>query len=166
MIYALTKKDVSQQAIDEIKQAIKDRSRDEIQKHVNKGTIIHVMNERDILNPYCIFCGEDVFPTKAQSPRGRKAHRKWHFQHNSNSECIAPQVSAEPEGNPADHGCYIALGCETDENGNHTERHRQECNCKTYCHLASNINERLSPAALLEAAITDFSPCLAAPSQT
>jgi hypothetical protein len=143
MIYALTKNDVPFSDRKNIAQAIEDMDQGVIKKYVDEDTITHVMDKRDTLNLYCIFCGYEVLPKGIGAPRScctaqsNCSFRNWYFQHRHNSEDPGELGIKHPDR----YGCYIAHGCEID---NHSVRHRHDCPAivdrKTYCHLASKHN--------------------------
>jgi hypothetical protein len=138
MIYALTKNDVPFSDRKNIAQAIEDMDQGVIKKHVDEGTITHVMDERDIPNLYCIFCGYEVLPKGIGVPHSCcTAQSNWYFQHRHNSNCIGEDSGELCIKHPAPCTCCIALGCEL---RNHSYQHRHDCQAivdrKTYCHLA------------------------------
>ncbi len=140
MIYAL----LNQHQAHADCQAIPARDAAIIQTWVTAGVIVQIMQANQMAGPfYCVYCRDTVQPTDARPPHGLTAAHPWHFQHDHIGDCIdhtrnPPTPHALGIENPANHGCYILLGCETTP-----QRNRKDCQtivdgC-TYCHLARTI---------------------------
>jgi hypothetical protein len=161
MIYAMTRRDISDAARLAIAHAIQHRDSHTIELYVVSGDIVHVMafpteeavsSEREL---FCIFCRIPVFSTDARAPGWCPAKNPWHFEHRRTGympgDCVGrtrnpPIPHALGIENPADHGCYVLLGCEVNANGMPSERHRTRCQTidlgRTYCHLAVAVRPR------------------------
>lgn len=144
MIYALLIQHQARADCLVIAQAIQCRDAIIVRKWVNAGVIIHVMQANLMACPfYCLYCRDTVRPTDARPPRRLVAANPWHFQHDNIADCIsrtrnAPMPNALGIENPANHRCYVLLGCET-----MPHRNRRDCQtivggC-TYCHLAQTM---------------------------
>lgn len=151
MIYALAKQDTSRDERLSIAQAIRDRNSIVIHQHVTNGTIFHIMDVPNDYESFCIYCCNPVIASDLRAPRGQQAQHTWHFEHTREGHCpgnCVGQVRHPPTPyalnmdlrNPRRHGCYVRLGCETDDNGASSARHRTRCKTivrgHTYCHLA------------------------------
>ena len=144
MIYALVQRNTSHDERLAIAQAILDGDSEVIQRHVENGTIIHIMDVQG-RRIFCIHCCNPVRVTRRRAPHGRRAQHPWHFEHieddHTTCRCVdrvrrPPTPFALGLQNPSAHGCYILLGCE-DVN----DRDRTCCKTinnrrNTYCHLA------------------------------
>jgi hypothetical protein len=124
-----------------IAQAIANRDAVAIRPWVTAGVIVHVMHAPAGTSYFCIHCRDHVFPTDQRPPRGLTAAGPWHFQHETEPDCVGqtrqpPLPHALGIENPANHGCYVCLGCETTP-----DRNRRDCQTivagRTYCHLAT-----------------------------
>ncbi len=150
MIYSLIKSDVSDADRLVIAKAIYNSDVSVIENHALNGNIVHIMDAASDEGLTCVFCRILVFATDARAPHGLEAVRTWHFEHRRTGylpgQCVghvrrAPIPDALGVENPAQHGCYICMGCETAVYGNATDWHRTACKTidrsRTYCHLAT-----------------------------
>lgn len=150
MIYALFERNTPCDDRLAIARAIWQNDSIAIQEYVTSGTIVHIMDvqsdtRRDL---FCVFCRIPVFASRMRAPRGHHAQQPWHFEHRQigirPGECVGyvrrpPMPHALGIKNPENHGCYISLGCETNERGAPTTWHRTRCKTivgHSYCHLA------------------------------
>ena len=136
MIYALLK---NQAAHRDIVRAISEHDSRKLQSFVGK-VIIHVIDATTTTGPFfCIYCQDQVSATNVRSPVGHKAQKPWHFQHKTNRKCIG-EIGPLGVQNPRDHGCYVALGCETVKDRNRADCQTIDKAGHTYCHLARTLS--------------------------
>jgi hypothetical protein len=141
MIYALLLK-TNDLTRSNIAEAISKHDSQAIQPFVGKD-IVHVMCAATAMDLFCIYCQDQVFPQKANPPKGHQARNQWYFQHRTNNKCINEivKIGALSVINPPEQGCYVALGCETVQ-----DRDRRSCQTidqgrrTTYCHLGGTLS--------------------------
>lgn len=144
MIYALRNENQAAADCLEIAQAIENNDAGVIEQWVKARVIVHVKQANEMPESlYCIYCRDAVKPTADRPPKGRSAANPWHFEHDNLGDCIGrtrnpPALHALGIENPANHGCYVLLGCEATP-----QRDRTACQTiiggHTYCHLARTM---------------------------
>jgi hypothetical protein len=139
MIYALKYGSVSGKVRQEIRLAIARQG--DLAPYVAQGLIAHISGSHPGGDYHCLYCGDQLKPYALARPGKRIPADNWYFQHMGKSKCIGPASTPTSDfKNPAGHGCYVCLGCETDEAGLPTAQSRTCChtivNGQTYCHLA------------------------------
>jgi hypothetical protein len=139
MIYALKYGSVSGKVRQEIRLAIARQG--DLTPYVAQGLISHISGSHPGGDYHCLYCGDQLKPYALARPGKRIPADNWYFQHMGKSKCIGPASTPTSDfKNPAGHGCYVCLGCESDEAGLPTGQSRTCChtivNGQTYCHLA------------------------------
>lgn len=139
MIYALKYGSVSGKVRQEIRLAIARQG--DLTPYVTQGIIAHIVGSHPGGDYHCLYCGDQLKPYALARPGKRVPAENWYFQHMGNGKCIGPATTPTSDfKNPAGHGCFVSLGCETDDAGNPTAQRRTFChtivNGQTYCHLA------------------------------
>ena len=110
---------------------------------VQEGIIVHVMHANPGKLYRCIYCPDQVRLANLSRVGTRPPAHDWYFMHVYNPECIGTSEGLGSDlENPAEHGCYIQLGCEFEPDGRPSAHHRTRCatisadSGSTYCHLA------------------------------
>ncbi len=156
MIYALKYGSVSSKVRQEIRLAIARQG--DLAPYVAQGLIAHIAGSHPGGDYHCLYCGDQLKPYALARPGKRIPADNWYFQHMGKSKCIGPASTPTSDfKNPAGHGCYVCLGCETDDAGIPTAQSRTCChtivNGQTYCHLARR--DGCIPGEALEAGTTE-----------
>lgn len=139
MIYALKYGSVSGKVRQEIRLAIARQG--DLAPYVAQGLIAHIASSHPGGDYHCLYCGDQLKPYALARPGKRAPADNWYFQHMGKNKCIGPASTPTSDfKKPEGHGCFVCLGCETDDAGMPTAQHRTRChtivNGQTYCHLA------------------------------
>jgi hypothetical protein len=139
MIYALKYGSVSSKVRQEIRLAIARQG--DLTPFAAQGVIAHIAGSHPGGDYHCLYCGDQLKPYALARPGKRVPADNWYFQHMGKNKCSGPASTPTSDfKNPAGHGCYVCLGCETDDAGMLTAQSRTRChtivNGQTYCHLA------------------------------
>ena len=119
MIYALKYGSVSGKVRQEIRLAIARQG--DLAPYVAQGLIAHIVGSHPGGDYHCLYCGDQLKPYALARPGKRVPAENWYFQHMGNGKCIGPATTPTSDfKNPAGHGCFVSLGCETDDAGNPT----------------------------------------------
>ena len=153
MIYALLDIELGEADRKRIAVAILARDRRVLRRFADDGKIIHIMDlneQRPNIGPrHCIYCLDRLIASDYRGPKELVVAGFWHFEHATINDCIgrirkSPVPHALGIKNPANHGCYVELGCELDPEGRPTEWEREKCRTieggNTYCHTARRID--------------------------
>ena len=139
MIYALKYGSVSGKVRQDIRLAIARQG--DLAPYVAQGLIAHIAGSHPGGDYHCLYCGDQLKPYALARPGKRVPADNWYFQHMGKSKCIGPASTPTSDfKKPEGHGCFVCLGCETDDAGMATAQNRTCChtivNGQTYCHLA------------------------------
>ncbi len=152
MIYALTSCETPPEDRTRIAKAIDERDDRVLRRYARKGVVIHIMDRNEQNSPrpvvYCIYCLDPINSTHYRGPKGLEVEASWHYEHREDHGCIGkvrrvPLLHPLYRKNPANHGCYVEMGCELNQDDTPGDHYRSRCKTiqdgRTYCHLATEI---------------------------
>lgn len=142
MIYALQSRTVSLQDRKLIAESISSGS--SVEQWVQAKFITHIADSCCDTCYFCVYCVNSVRAADRNRPKTRVPVHNWYFEHEMHPGCVGTDLGISGCINPANHGCYIQLGCENNIAGLATNWHRTCCKTiesgLTYCHLGKRQN--------------------------
>jgi hypothetical protein len=114
MVYALLNQNTLERDRARILRAIQSDRSENIRDYVRRDVIIHITDVQNVDEDlFCIYCLDQIDPSRTNGPAGEVVDRHWYFRHRTNRQCIGREtlIGGVVFTNRRRHGCYAAMGC-------------------------------------------------------